>query len=767
MKKLFIIISLILTTTVFVLCFCGCYHGNELTHTGDIPYTVSYTCTDGGKIEGKSLQRIKRGENSEEVSAIADDGYYFIKWSDGIADVTRKDFDIKSNMDIKAEFAIITDGVNITYDAIGPGYINGDKQQTIQRGTDSRIVEARTYDNSEPGEIFIKWSDGYTNPIRQDNVIAESASFTAEFGYMVNYNIVGNGNIIGSLNQAIVVGEPATAVTAIPDKGFRFVEWSDGVKTSTRHDKYVTKPIDVHAVFEWRDTDSFVYHYNYATGNYCEDAFTLTRGDVEGKTTIVPEREFFIFAGWYLDEEFTQQATDSNGNNILGEEIFNSPSRDLFAKWDVKEEYVAEYNILMVYVAAIDGVFVGNDGQNVNVHYEMSATEKQECIELTKLFKETLNDMLDGLVNFEVDSYFTTKPINEKSFTNEKNNTYIYAHQIPELSDSELMDNYRSVITLYSFGGEEALLVNWAGTGGERYATIPIDNAIKYSGSLKQAFGYYDGIIGTCVHEFIHTIELGITSYEFHRAYVPLASSYISHKLFLMNQYPIDYYTKLSDNSELWKEDYLMEVWRSSDKVGVPYGYWLNEIFDVIIKPECVNGQSDGYGGGGTVDTGGYILPYSPNAEELDWWRAHHSDVAYGQRVPKGSRTTQLFPKAQKGYRFIGWSDGVQDELRVLTNVQNDIILIAYFERLSYTVEYIAGEGGKIKGESIQTLLTGERTVEVLAIAENGYRFIGWSDGRTSAYRSDIIGQNEYDENGELYFRLGFFVTAIFEKIEE
>lgn len=66
----------------------------------------------------------------------------------------------------------------------------------------------------------------------------------------------------------------------------------------------------------------------------------------------------------------------------------------------------------------------------------------------------------------------------------------------------------------------------------------------------------------------------------------------------------------------------------------------------------------------------------------------------------------------------------------------------------------------------MQTAFTGDRTKEIIAVADEGYIFVGWSDGRKYADRSDSIGQIAYDENGEEYYRLGFSVTAIFEKIE-
>lgn len=535
------------------------------------------------------------------------------------------------------------------------------------------------------------------------------------------------------------------------------MKWSDGVKTATRQDKWVATVVDVYAIFEWRDTDDFLYHYNYATSNYNDDSLSITRGKADVVNAIVPERDFFTFDGWYLDENFTSKAIDESGNNLLGEEIFNSPSRDLYAKWDVREECVVTYKILMVYVTAIDRTFVGNDGQSVEVHYQMSEDIKRQCIELTKRFSSTLNDMLDGLVCFEINSFFTTESIDEKYFCNEKNSISIYANQIPKLNDNGILEYYRSVITVYSFDGEENLLPDWSGMSKEKYAVIPIDKKIKRHGSWEQfiAADYDDDSVGTFVHEFIHTIEQGITCYEYHSAYHLGIPNYISDKLYLLNQWACG----ITDV----KQDDLKCLWINSEKGGIPYSVWSNHILTVTIDSECINGRPDGYGGVGSIDYGvGTVLFY--NSDEYDGWRQHGNDYNI-QKVPQGSRTTWLFAETDQGYKFLYWSDGEVNPLRKITNVEEIINLIAYFERLSYTVEYMAGEGGRVNGELSQTLLTGERTTEVIVIADEGYRFVGWSDGCTNDYRSDIVGQNVYDEKGNLYYRLGFSVTAIFEKI--
>ena len=55
----------------------------------------------------------------------------------------------------------------------------------------------------------------------------------------------------------------------------------------------------------------------------------------------------------------------------------------------------------------------------------------------------------------------------------------------------------------------------------------------------------------------------------------------------------------------------------------------------------------------------------------------------------------------------------------------------------TYTLNYTAGEGGRIVGTATQTVEEGGSGDSVIAIANAGYEFIGWSDGVTAAERTD------------------------------
>lgn len=62
------------------------------------------------------------------------------------------------------------------------------------------------------------------------------------------------------------------------------------------------------------------------------------------------------------------------------------------------------------------------------------------------------------------------------------------------------------------------------------------------------------------------------------------------------------------------------------------------------------------------------------------------------------------------------------------------------------SVTYEAIDGGMVEGEFSQVIVLGQSTVEVLAVAEDGYEFVMWSDGNKDPARSD------HDVQGDLVY---------------
>ena len=72
-----------------------------------VSYSVDYLVKDdkGGIIVGDDAQLVESGEDATTVTALADDGYVFKKWSDGSTNPTRTDTCISEDLVFTAEFA--------------------------------------------------------------------------------------------------------------------------------------------------------------------------------------------------------------------------------------------------------------------------------------------------------------------------------------------------------------------------------------------------------------------------------------------------------------------------------------------------------------------------------------------------------------------------------------------------------------------------------------------------------------------------------------
>ena len=92
-----------------------------------------------------------------------------------------------------------------------------------------------------------------------------------------------------------------------------------------------------------------------------------------------------------------------------------------------------------------------------------------------------------------------------------------------------------------------------------------------------------------------------------------------------------------------------------------------------------------------------------------------------------------------------------------------------YFQPKEYTIAYLATEGGYIQGKTTQIGCIYGSFETVVAVAEEGYRFVGWHETgmselvSSSAIRTDCVSVGNieiYDNNNN-----GIEVTAVFEKI--
>jgi uncharacterized repeat protein (TIGR02543 family) len=418
---------------------------------------VNYAASDGGSIKGESTQTILYGENATKVTAVADTGYIFVKWSDGVVDAARTDTNVQQDISVTAEF-----------------------------------------------------------------VLRE---------YTVSYIAGENGHIEGATTQTVQYGKKAATVTAVADENYKFLRWSDGATTAERSDTYVTGEISVTATFE-ELIKSFTFVYNnqtdfYAEQNNTEKDITLRGETFDQAKLIVPIREHFTFDGWYLDEQFTTRVTNEYGEVVMDASLFDTESTNLYAKWNnITEPPV--YRILMVFVTKVHATLMSNKNPEridipIQVDYVMTDIERKICEKIPGKFQDWLNETFNGLVIFEVDTYFTTQPLGRESINrggddNSYNNYGTQAYRIPEVR--HLLPNYRSVMTTFGMNDYDGLLIDMGGSASAKYGMVNAEslfaNAFLNDIPLESIYetdkiwerDYWSGtVLPLYVHEFIHTVE--------------------------------------------------------------------------------------------------------------------------------------------------------------------------------------------------------------------------------------------------------------------
>ena len=169
-----------------------------------------------------------------------------------------------------ANFAINT--YTLTYTAGANGTITGTSPQTVNYGASGTAVTAVP----STGYHFVNWSDASTANPRTDTNVTGDISVTANFAintYTLTYTAGANGTITGTSPQTVNYGSNGTAVTAVPDPGYRFVQWSDNATVNPRTDTNVTANISVTAGFAMIPPDE-----DFETGDLTKLPW-LTGGD--------------------------------------------------------------------------------------------------------------------------------------------------------------------------------------------------------------------------------------------------------------------------------------------------------------------------------------------------------------------------------------------------------------------------------------------------------------------------------------------------------
>jgi hypothetical protein len=80
-----------------------------------VTHTLTYAAGNHGSITGNSSQTVNDGEDGTEVTAVADHGFRFLDWSDGVSTASRTDLSVTEDISVTANFesniGIISGGI--------------------------------------------------------------------------------------------------------------------------------------------------------------------------------------------------------------------------------------------------------------------------------------------------------------------------------------------------------------------------------------------------------------------------------------------------------------------------------------------------------------------------------------------------------------------------------------------------------------------------------------------------------------------------------
>lgn len=489
--------------------------------------------------------------------------------------------------------------------------------------------------------------------------------------FTLKYTADEGGTIMGEAEQSVQQGKDGEAVVAIADESYEFVKWSDGVTTAIRQEKSVSKDVAVTATFKKTESatpptpssKTYSLKYNFGRADEMPEQITLTENEMEGITLPVLTREHFAFDGWYCNDV---QVTDASGKLLVGDEVLLIDSDEMYAKWTANETFT--YKILLVYVTRIDAMLYHSDirvTEKVHVVYTMTDKERELCRLTTSRVKQRLDGMLDGLVNFQVDEYFTTQTIREDSYFlsfGKYRINNLTPQNIAEVAN--LVGSYDSCIAVTNHGAKYYDSHTSGGSAFAKYAEVRLESFLNSIALLNSTldevvdvmkkgedmllYGTYliDSYLETICNTLAQTIELRVNLTDYNSCIAGAGQQYVSR-------------------FEASRAYYLHEFELDGEKVGIPYEFWKGNVAKVTYS--VTQGE---YG-----DTA-YIECNRNGTRVASGEGGIAYEVVFGDSITVTAR-----PFREKEYRFVKWSDGVTTATRTDV-VRGDLELVAIFEKI-------------------------------------------------------------------------------------
>ncbi len=268
-------------------------NGNSSTQTPTFTLNYSVNNSDYGYITGNATQTVDKNESGISVTAVANDGYKFTGWSDGVSSATRQDRNVVSNVNVTANFIPVY-ALNYSVNNSDYGYITGNATQTVDKNESGISVTAVAND----GYKFTGWSDGVSSATRQDRNVVSNVNVTANFEQKKLYKFtLYDGGVISSID---IQEDSIITLDNLSKQGYTFNGWEINGQLKQAGEA-ITITYNTTAYARWTiDTYNITYHLGGGTLNQEKTSFTINDLPYELPTPI-PQGEL-SFVKWTTDE---------------------------------------------------------------------------------------------------------------------------------------------------------------------------------------------------------------------------------------------------------------------------------------------------------------------------------------------------------------------------------------------------------------------------------------------------------------------------------
>jgi len=115
-------------------------------------YTLSYTAGTGGSLTGSSSQTVDYGSDGSAITVVADVGYAFSRWSDGITANPRTDTGISGNISVSAVFTANSSGAfappSVPKVVVPPSFSNGSINSSVSNAYQMAVSDSEDFSGS-------------------------------------------------------------------------------------------------------------------------------------------------------------------------------------------------------------------------------------------------------------------------------------------------------------------------------------------------------------------------------------------------------------------------------------------------------------------------------------------------------------------------------------------------------------------------------------------------------------------------------------------